>query len=225
MFRAGGETWITGSYDPDLNLTYWGTAQAKPWMPASRGMTIARQGALHQLDARAESRHRQAGVVLPARARRGARPRRGLRARAGRRRRPEAGVHRSARPASCGSSIARPASSSATRRRSSRTSSTASIRRPASRATAPTSSKRKVGEWVHGCPSTEGGHNWQAMSYHRRTQPADHSAQPELHRDRRGRQVEFKEGSGGTRGATAASSRCRAPTATSASSRRTTCRR
>ena len=39
MFRAGGETWITGSYDPDLNLTYWGTAQAKPWVPASRGMS------------------------------------------------------------------------------------------------------------------------------------------------------------------------------------------
>ena len=39
MFRAGGETWITGSYDPELNLTYWGTAQAKPWVPASRGMT------------------------------------------------------------------------------------------------------------------------------------------------------------------------------------------
>jgi alcohol dehydrogenase (cytochrome c) len=38
IFRAGGETWITGSYDPDLNLTYWGTAQAKPWMAVSRGM-------------------------------------------------------------------------------------------------------------------------------------------------------------------------------------------
>jgi alcohol dehydrogenase (cytochrome c) len=38
LYRAGGEAWITGSYDPDLNLTYWGTAQAKPWMPASRGM-------------------------------------------------------------------------------------------------------------------------------------------------------------------------------------------
>ena len=38
LFRAGGETWITGSYDPDLNLTYWGTAQAKPWMPVSRGL-------------------------------------------------------------------------------------------------------------------------------------------------------------------------------------------
>jgi len=38
LYRAGAETWITGTYDPDLNLTYWGTTQAKPWMPASRGM-------------------------------------------------------------------------------------------------------------------------------------------------------------------------------------------
>jgi alcohol dehydrogenase (cytochrome c) len=37
VFRAGAESWITGSYDPDLNLTYWGTAQSKPWMRASRG--------------------------------------------------------------------------------------------------------------------------------------------------------------------------------------------
>jgi alcohol dehydrogenase (cytochrome c) len=40
IFRAGGETWITGSYDPDLRLTYWGTAQQKPWVPVSRHMTI-----------------------------------------------------------------------------------------------------------------------------------------------------------------------------------------
>ncbi len=37
MLRVGAETWITGSYDPDLNLTYWGVAQAKPWMQVSRG--------------------------------------------------------------------------------------------------------------------------------------------------------------------------------------------
>ncbi len=36
-FRAGVEQWITGSYDPELNLIYWGTAQAKPWMRVSRG--------------------------------------------------------------------------------------------------------------------------------------------------------------------------------------------
>jgi alcohol dehydrogenase (cytochrome c) len=38
--RIGGETWITGSYDPDSNLTFWGVAQAKPWVPASRGLSI-----------------------------------------------------------------------------------------------------------------------------------------------------------------------------------------
>ena len=38
LYRAGGETWITGSYDPETNLTIWGTAQAKPWMPVSRAM-------------------------------------------------------------------------------------------------------------------------------------------------------------------------------------------
>ena len=38
-FRIGGETWIAGTYDPELNLTYWGIAQAKPWMRASRGTT------------------------------------------------------------------------------------------------------------------------------------------------------------------------------------------
>ena len=50
MLRAGGETWITGSYDPELNLTYWGVAQAKPWVQASRG-TGADDSALHQLNA------------------------------------------------------------------------------------------------------------------------------------------------------------------------------
>ncbi len=29
--REGAETWIAGTYDPELNTTYWGTAQAKPW--------------------------------------------------------------------------------------------------------------------------------------------------------------------------------------------------
>jgi alcohol dehydrogenase (cytochrome c) len=40
LFRAGTESWITGTYDPALNLTYWGTAQAKPWLAVSRGMSM-----------------------------------------------------------------------------------------------------------------------------------------------------------------------------------------
>ncbi len=37
--RAGGDTWIPGSYDPQLDLFYIGTAQAKPWVAASREMS------------------------------------------------------------------------------------------------------------------------------------------------------------------------------------------
>ena len=37
--RGGGDTWIPGSYDPALDLFYIGTAQAKPWVAASRGMS------------------------------------------------------------------------------------------------------------------------------------------------------------------------------------------
>lgn len=39
QFRAGGDTWIAGSFDPKLNLFYIGTAQAKPWVAVSRGMS------------------------------------------------------------------------------------------------------------------------------------------------------------------------------------------
>jgi alcohol dehydrogenase (cytochrome c) len=35
--RKGTETWVAGTYDPDLNTTYWGTAQAKPWRRDLRG--------------------------------------------------------------------------------------------------------------------------------------------------------------------------------------------
>ena len=44
--RAGGDQWIPGSYDADLGLFYIGTAQAKPWVAASRGMNT-RQDALY----------------------------------------------------------------------------------------------------------------------------------------------------------------------------------
>lgn len=37
--RAGADTWIAGSYDPELDTTYWGVAQAKPWNFLSRRLT------------------------------------------------------------------------------------------------------------------------------------------------------------------------------------------
>ena len=35
-FRAGADAWIPGSYDPETNLTFWSTSQAKPWARISR---------------------------------------------------------------------------------------------------------------------------------------------------------------------------------------------
>ena len=44
-FRAGGETWgASASYDPELGIAYWGVAQAKPWVPVSRHMSIFDKG-------------------------------------------------------------------------------------------------------------------------------------------------------------------------------------
>ncbi|MBL6749333.1 MAG: PQQ-dependent dehydrogenase, methanol/ethanol family [Nevskia sp.] len=34
--RGGGPTWLTGSYDPDLDLVYWGVGNGGPWNPALR---------------------------------------------------------------------------------------------------------------------------------------------------------------------------------------------
>jgi alcohol dehydrogenase (cytochrome c) len=35
--NGGAPTWLTGSYDPELNLVYWGTGNGGPWNPATRG--------------------------------------------------------------------------------------------------------------------------------------------------------------------------------------------
>jgi len=35
--NGGGPTWLTGTYDPELDLVYWGTGNGGPWNPAMRG--------------------------------------------------------------------------------------------------------------------------------------------------------------------------------------------
>jgi alcohol dehydrogenase (cytochrome c) len=38
MAAAGGApTWLTGTYDPKLDLVFWGTGNGSPWNPATRG--------------------------------------------------------------------------------------------------------------------------------------------------------------------------------------------
>jgi alcohol dehydrogenase (cytochrome c) len=39
--RGGADVWMSGSWDPELGLVYFGTAQAKPWVASSRGLTTS----------------------------------------------------------------------------------------------------------------------------------------------------------------------------------------
>ncbi len=115
---------LRSRFEPDLLGRRAGEA-VDDLQPGQHGV---RRVALLVLDAGPQRRHRQAGLAPPARPWRITRPRRGLRARARGHRRSEGRLLDWQGRACSGSSIAAPASSSATRRPSTRTSSTASIR-------------------------------------------------------------------------------------------------
>jgi len=166
LYRAGGETWITGSYDPELGLTYWGVAQAKPWMPASRGMgsldvalytssTVAldvRTGKLAWHYAHAPGEALDLDIVFE-------------------RVLVDAGAdkyvftvgkdgvlwkldRRTGAYVDHAETLFQNVWESFDRETG----------RPRYR---PDILEHKVGQWIDGCPSSEGGHNWQATSFHR----------------------------------------------------------
>ena len=88
---GGGSTWLTGSYDPELNLLYWGTGNPGPdWNGDSRPGDNLYTCSLLALDAD----DRQDQVALPVhaarRARLGREPDPGARRRADRRTRAQA---------------------------------------------------------------------------------------------------------------------------------------
>jgi len=45
--RFGASAWISGSYDPDQNLVFYGTGQPYPWIAEMRGTLPAKPGAKH----------------------------------------------------------------------------------------------------------------------------------------------------------------------------------
>ncbi len=59
---GGGTVWGFLSYDPDLDLLYYGTANPGPWNPAA----ASRRQQVHVGHLRAQSRHRRGALVLPA---------------------------------------------------------------------------------------------------------------------------------------------------------------
>jgi alcohol dehydrogenase (cytochrome c) len=194
--RVGGETWIAGSYDPDLDLTYWGVAQAKPWMRASRGST--------NFD---NVLYTSSTVAL--------RPDEGTLA-----------WHYQHAPGESLDldevfervlvdigdqkvvfTIGKPGVLWKIDRRNGQflghketvfqnvfDSFDPKTGAPQYRADI---LEQKTETWIQSCPSTEGGHNWQAMSYHPGTQlliiPLSQSCM-----EMSGRNIEYKDGSGGT---------------------------
>ena len=198
MFRKGGETWITGSYDPELDLTYWGVAQAKPWVPASRNMktsdralytssTVALRPDTGQLEwffqhAPGESLdldevYERVLVDVGARKFVFTIGKPGLLWKLDR----QNGEFESIKETLFHNVFDRIDFESGELR----------YRQEIRDA--------KVGEWVAACPSTEGGHNWHATSYHPGASllivPLAQSCM-----EISGRQVAFTEGSGGTAG-------------------------
>jgi alcohol dehydrogenase (cytochrome c) len=194
--RQGGETWIVGSYDPDLNLTYWGTAQAKPWVPASRGMsaldkalytssTLALDPATGQLRWHYQHAPGEAldldevyeRVLVDVDGRRLVftigKP--GILWKLDR----ESGQYVGHKETVFQNvfDMIDPRTGVVTYRGD--------------------ILEARVGDWVSACPSTEGGHNWQAMSHHPGAGlliiPLSQSCM-----EIRGRQVELRDGSGGT---------------------------
>ena len=198
MFRAGGETWITGSYDPDLNLTYWGTAQAKPWVPASRGMsaldkalytssTVALNpdtGKLQWYFQHAPGEALDLDEVFER-------------------------VLIDVDGRKLVFTIGKPGILWKLDRQTGQyLGHKETIFQNVFDTIDPRTGvpsyrsdilEAKVGQWISACPSTQGGHNWQAMSYHPGAGvviiPLSQSCF-----EMRGRQVEMKEGSGGTQG-------------------------
>jgi alcohol dehydrogenase (cytochrome c) len=195
LLRAGGDTWITGSYDPDLNLTYWGVAQAKPWMRATRGSGSA--NALYTSSTLALSPdtgklawyfQHVGGETLDLDE-----------------------VFERVLVDSDGRKLVFTIGKPGILWKLDRTTGKYLAHKqtlfenvfdqfdentghPGYRADI---LEQQTGQWVQACPSTEGGHNWQAMSYHPATSqliiPLSQSCM-----EMKGRVVDFKEGSGGT---------------------------
>jgi len=198
LFRAGGETWIAGSYDPALNLTYWGVAQPKPWLRVSRGAgpgdkalftssTVALDpdtGRLKWYYQHAPGESFDMDEVFE----------RVLIDLDGRR-----VLFTIGKPGILWK-IDRQSGEFLGHKETVFQNLFSSIDRKTGEPTYRSDIlEQQIGKWYQICPSTEGGHNWQAMSYHPETAqliiPLSQSCMTMS-----GRTVEFKENSGGGAG-------------------------
>jgi alcohol dehydrogenase (cytochrome c) len=197
MLRAGAETWITGSYDPELDLTYWGVAQPKPWVQASRGtgtgaaLYSSATLALHPNDGKLawyfqhvpgesldlDEVYERVLVDIGDRKVAFTIGKAGILWKLDR----KTGEFLDAKETVFQNVF------------------TWLDRKKGLLAYRPDITASKTTQWIASCPSTEGGHNWQAMSYDPGTKvliiPLSQSCM-----EMSGRKVDFVDGSGGTSG-------------------------
>ncbi len=195
LFRAGNDTWITPTYDVATNTVYIGVSQPKPWMPVSRGMSVADAalysnstlaldgdtgalkwhyqhvpGEVMDLDEVFERVLIDSGdekFVFSA-------GKHGILWKLDR----ESGKYLGHKETIFQNMFS---------------SFDPETGRPTYRADI---AEHRFGEWVAGCPSSAGGHNWQAMSYH----PGTNSLVIPLSQscvDMKAEEIEFVEGGGG----------------------------
>lgn len=195
MFRAGNDTWITPSYDAASSTVFIGVSQPKPWMPISRGMSV-NDAALYSnstlaLDADTGTLkwHYQhvPGEVMDL----DEVFERVLIDRGEQKLVLSAGKHGILWKLDRDSG--KYLGHTETVFQNMFSSFDAETGRPTYRADI---AEHRFGEWVGGCPSSAGGHNWQAMSYH----PGSNSVVIPLSQscvDMKAEEIEFKEGGGG----------------------------
>jgi alcohol dehydrogenase (cytochrome c) len=195
MLRVGAETWITGSFDPELNLTYWGVAQAKPWMQVSRGTKGAALYSSSTLALRPDDGklawyfQHVAGETLDM----------------------DEVYERVLVDIGDRKTLFTIGKAGVLWKLDRKTGEFISAKetifqnifnvdeKTGKLAYRPDILEQEIGKWTPVCPSTEGGHNWQAMSYDPATErliiPLSQSCM-----EMAGRKVEFVDGSGGEMG-------------------------
>jgi alcohol dehydrogenase (cytochrome c) len=195
LFRAGNDTWITPSYDATSDTVFIGVSQPKPWMPISRGMSV-NDAALYSnstlaLDADTGTLkwHYQhvPGEVMDL----DEVFERVLIDRGEQKLVFSAGKHGILWKLDRDSG--QYLGHKETVFQNMFSSFDPDTGRPTYRADI---AEHRFGEWVGGCPSSAGGHNWQAMSYH----PGSNSLIIPLSQscvDMKAEAIEFKEGGGG----------------------------
>ncbi|MDQ1469431.1 MAG: hypothetical protein QOJ99_911 [Bryobacterales bacterium] len=198
LLRAGGDTWILGSYDPELNQTYWGVSQAKPWMRVSRGSkpgdkglytnsTLALNPDTGKLDWYVQHVPQESldldevfeRVLVDVDGKK---------------------LFFTIGKAGILWKFDRAAGKFLDFRETVYQNVFSNIDKKTGAVTYRSDIlEQQIGQWLQACPSTEGGHNWQPMSYHPGSGqliiPLSQSCM-----EMSGRQVEFKEGSGGGAG-------------------------